>query len=1182
MKNVLKHLALVAFCATAAVSCQKSEVVGSGNESDIFFTLNTGDTKTYMVAEGNNYQPMWAKDDEIGVLFEGFLKDRTSPHGKLANVNEDGKTASFEGTISAENAGTLYAFYPAKIAKTYEGETVGFDIPAYQKPIATTFDPAADLLVSKPLSYNAVGGEVSIDDVFFARTLSILKINVYSTDFEAIKGQYLGKLTVTASDTLLSGRPVFDLTKGDANVVKYNTQNKSVGALYDEDIVSVGTSKTATGCSVFLMVAPVTHKNGATLKFEGETSGYKFSKEVTLPSDIVLSPGKLTEINLSLAETNCEVKVDVDYSGDYLIVSGNYLLADFNSNYYKSVAAEGSELADFWKVANVENYVWTVAKLADGSYSFCNAGSGKYLALTAESNNAHEAEELNEYTSMTITETDASLTVYSKKFPSRNLRYNTSSPRFAFYGNTTTGNAATLLKYTSDSRPEFNPVTGLSWNASGKTLSWTAVSGATNGYEYTKDNGTTIAAAESNSIDCSSWTNGNYSVKVRVAGTDAKKTSEWSSACEFTITGGAAAVSYTKVTENLGDWSGEYLLVYENEGQAYVWTGVDEAECYVTTTVSDNSISAPEGAAILTIASMEGGYSIKVNGDESKFIGQTSDANGMNINGKAKANTISIVEGSAIITSSAAVMRYNATSGQERFRYYKSTSYANQKPVQLYKLEEAAVSSIAISGTPEKKTYSVGEAFDTKGLVVTATYADASKKDVTAAVSWKVTPATLSAGTTSVSVVATYKGVSSTAFVVNGLSVEEVSALSTMDAIFAAATQAGSTATAAKVKFNNWVVSGVKDSNAYLTDNNGKGLIIYTNNHGFVAGDVLSGTVNCEVKLYNGAAELMSLTSTTEGLTVTKDGVVTPATIAIAELSGVNTGAVITFESLKYDGREFSDGTNKISPYNAFSITMPTLTSGRNYSVTGVYIQFNQTKEIAPRTENDFKPLSGPYLDASASKTSGISAAGETVTITVDTNVEGWTVSSDNAAFVVGAKSGNTVPVVVSENTSTTNERTAHITVSAEGVEDIVITLTQMKKGATMDYSTEYTSNVTLSTEGGTSASAAKVIINDTEYEAIKAGTGKVQGVCVVTIPATTKTLHFHAAAWKGESVTIEVNGTNYTLVADAGVSNNSPFTLQNDPATNDYFTFDPKGATSITFAVTSGNRFVLFGVNAD
>ena len=128
-------------------------------------------------------------------------------------------------------------------------------------------------------------------------------------------------------------------------------------------------------------------------------------------------------------------------------------------------------------------------------------------------------------------------------------------------------------------------------------------------------------------------------------------------------------------------------------------------------------------------------------------------------------------------------------------------------------------------------------------------------------------------------------------------------------------------------------------------------------------------------------------------------------------------------------------------------------------------------------------------------------------------------------------------------------------------------------------YANTYTSDVELTTEGGTSASEAKVIWKNVEYDALKCGTNSVAGACVVTIPANTQTLHFHAAGWNGE--TVKLNGT-FNLVADGGVSGNSPFTLQNDPETSDYFTLDPQGATSITFRATSGKRFVIFGVNAE
>ena len=155
------------------------------------------------------------------------------------------------------------------------------------------------------------------------------------------------------------------------------------------------------------------------------------------------------------------------------------------------------------------------------------------------------------------------------------------------------------------------------------------------------------------------------------------------------------------------------------------------------------------------------------------------------------------------------------------------------------------------------------------------------------------------------------------------------------------------------------------------------------------------------------------------------------------------------------------------------------------------------------------------------------------------------------------------------------------ITATVDGITSSVYTVNDLTVKE-LTYANTYTSNVVLTTTGDTST--PKVSWDETQYDAIKAGTGKVQGSCTVTIPANTKTLHFHAAGWKGEDVTLKVDGksTTFNLVADDGVTNNSPFILQNDPETNDYFTFDPKGATSITLKATSGNRFVLFGVNAE
>ena len=149
---------------------------------------------------------------------------------------------------------------------------------------------------------------------------------------------------------------------------------------------------------------------------------------------------------------------------------------------------------------------------------------------------------------------------------------------------------------------------------------------------------------------------------------------------------------------------------------------------------------------------------------------------------------------------------------------------------------------------------------------------------------------------------------------------------------------------------------------------------------------------------------------------------------------------------------------------------------------------------------------------------------------------------------------------------------------------------------AQSDYSATFTSNVTLSTSGGTSASTAKVKVTGEEatgYDALKAGTGSVAGVIKITVPEGAKYLHLHVAAWNGETVTLTMkqgntNVTTISLTADSGIKNSSPFTLGNaSKATTNYYktiTFaSPLAAnTEYSFAATTGKRFVIWGVNSE
>ena len=167
----------------------------------------------------------------------------------------------------------------------------------------------------------------------------------------------------------------------------------------------------------------------------------------------------------------------------------------------------------------------------------------------------------------------------------------------------------------------------------------------------------------------------------------------------------AATAQYVKVTQNLSDWSGRYLIVYESANKAMngglALAKIDADNNTIGVTISNNAIeaNATTTAAEFTIASDGSGkYTIK-SSQNGYYIGRTGSSNGMDENAStAHKHTISHNGTNVVITSSGGPTLQVYQSGSNyRFRYYKTS----QKAIALYKLEEScAHSNTTTSTTP--------------------------------------------------------------------------------------------------------------------------------------------------------------------------------------------------------------------------------------------------------------------------------------------------------------------------------------------------------------------------------------------------------------------------------------------------------------------------------------------------
>lgn len=310
MKSIIKSLAIAAVSALAFISCSREQNPIS-KDNGIHFTIRTSENpqvKSFIEnGLGETYTPKWSKGDELA-MFVGTINENTKPTGTLTNLNETGNEAKFDGIVTGiEGSGTFKSFAPASaFATSYKSGNIGITLAEVQKPSSLTIDEACDILVAKETSYMAdKTGEVSIDDLFFKRMFSVVKVALKGP--ASLNGEKVSKFSLSAPEgTVLTGRAAINLSS--ATIDTWNISNNTVTATYTTDAPGFGGEYPDLDNVVWFVVNPGTIESGAKVVFAGETADYTFSKEVTLTKALTFPESQLAVINLKLAEENCTKK----------------------------------------------------------------------------------------------------------------------------------------------------------------------------------------------------------------------------------------------------------------------------------------------------------------------------------------------------------------------------------------------------------------------------------------------------------------------------------------------------------------------------------------------------------------------------------------------------------------------------------------------------------------------------------------------------------------------------------------------------------------------------------------------------------------------------------------------------------------------------------------------------------
>ena len=236
--------------------------------------------------------------------------------------------------------------------------------------------------------------------------------------------------------------------------------------------------------------------------------------------------------------------------------------------------------------------------------------------------------------------------------------------------------------------------------------------------------------------------------------------------CLMMVLGGAKVWAADKITDVANIVSGGRYYICAGDGKGYLQL----ASKNISSRVKGKCVVDKTDANVFIFEGSGNQWTIKIDGTSNYLSLKSTDDNGaVQIVSTAKSFTLSNVSGGLI---KLAFGKYSIQKNKQAINFgsYKNT----QKDVWLEQATPAkTLTSLAISSEPLKKTYEVGEALDPTGLVVTGTYDDNTTATITDGITWAMNPATLSLSDVSCSVTATVDGITSPAYNVTGLTVNE-------------------------------------------------------------------------------------------------------------------------------------------------------------------------------------------------------------------------------------------------------------------------------------------------------------------------------------------------------------------------------------------------------------------------
>lgn len=723
MKNTIKFfVSAVAVMATLA-GCAKKEISNQIPETrTVQVVARHGQTKTTLF---DSKYVRWTATDAVRAY--GYMDNYVSTSTAVA---DGGATATF--TFASGEDEIVYMVYPAAAAgELGANDWIEVTIPTEQTAVANGFADGANVAIGEyaegEADFYSIGALVSFD---------IKNDNITSIKLECPNAKYAvtGKGTAKIDTENYYGTGDEITESGTANYVELKAAQgqtltngaKYFAVVYADDYTGMKLTFTRNDGKT------ATYTNPGQLKLDVNSNYTIFNTQI--PDSKWQGGSDVHEAAMGLGTAASEATVNEKYA----IKVGT---GSDSGNMTITVGAGATSLSFYaaaWKNAGntaltitpAENVLSSVVTIKE------NSGISSSSPFTLAGN-----------------EDDYKVVLLLKNISAETTFTLSATPRFVVWG--ATYSTGELPKYTVTVADGIvggtvtaNPVEA----EEGSEITLTATPAG----EYTFSSWNVTNASTSAAITVTDNKFNMPGANVNVSATFTKKGSETTYMFADMDNFAEWGTSYSKRTTTFSDGAYVELASANHSGQTITTCPVSKGGAVI--------FKAPEENTIANLT-----FTCKQWTTKTQTITLHTSADGENF-------TATTVTSSNFVLSAANLEDVVAV----KFTFSSSDNQIGYESIKAVYAAGVTLTDVVVSGDATKKEYKAGDKFDVAGLVATAKYDDGSTKDVTANATWTVTPETLTAGTTSVSVQATYKEVTSEAFTVSGLTVTEPAVLTSI------------------------------------------------------------------------------------------------------------------------------------------------------------------------------------------------------------------------------------------------------------------------------------------------------------------------------------------------------------------------------------------------------------------